>query len=184
MIPRTRDPTRLVGSLWIEPEQGALVRAAYRMSESLDVLRDIEDVREENERSEFRWVPGLFKPWTFDATLVTVDYALWEGDVWLPLRWRAEGVVRAGVLEAPAELDRTYRFASLGTEGQEVLAQGGLAHVHSVMAERRRQLLLGGVALLLQQYAQLLQPGGAGDFRHDPASLAGWPRSRRGPRVG
>src|SRR5690606_10244823 len=116
MTPRVRAPSRLVGSLWIEPESGALVRATYRMSETLDALRDIEDLREENARGEFRWIPGLFKPWTFDATLVTIDYFLWEGDVWLPLRWRAEGVVRAGVLEAPGELDRSFRFSWIGTE--------------------------------------------------------------------
>lgn len=111
MTPHLRHPTRLSGSLWIDPATGALVRAAYRLSEPLDAVRDIEDLREEDARGEFRWVPGLFKPWTFEASLITVDYALWEGDVWVPRRWRAEGIVKAGVLEVPGELERSYRFS-------------------------------------------------------------------------
>jgi hypothetical protein len=123
MTPRVRHATRLMGSLWIEPLSGALVRAAYRLSETLDALRDIDDLREEDEQGEFRWVPGILKPWTFDATLITVDYTLWEGDIWLPRRWRAEGVVRAGILEAPGEFDRSFRFTWVGTEARDGAAE-------------------------------------------------------------
>jgi hypothetical protein len=123
MTPRLRHPTRLTGSLWIDPTTGALVRAAYRLSDPLDAIRDIEDLRQEDARGEFRWVPGLFKPWTFEASLITVDYALWEGDVWVPRRWRAEGLVKAGVLEIPGELERSYRFAWVSAMPREGEAQ-------------------------------------------------------------
>ncbi|MEX2465868.1 MAG: hypothetical protein WD995_03095 [Gemmatimonadota bacterium] len=115
--PRTRHPTKITGSLWIEPETGALVRATYRLSESLDLVRDIEDMRDEDARGEFRWVPGIFKPWTFELSLITVDYALWDGAVWLPRRWRGEGLAVAGILRIPAEFDRSYRFTRVATEG-------------------------------------------------------------------
>lgn len=127
MSPHLRHPTRLEGSLWIDPATGALVRAAYRLSDQLDAVRDIEDLREEDARGEFRWVPGLFKPWTFEASLITVDYALWEGDVWVPRRWRAEGIMKAGVLEVPGELERSYRFAwvtAVPRQGEAVVAGG------------------------------------------------------------
>ncbi|MEX2472532.1 MAG: hypothetical protein WEA34_10150, partial [Gemmatimonadota bacterium] len=127
MTPRRRHPTRLAGSLWIDPATGALVRAAYRLSDQLDAVRDIEDLREEDAKGEFRWVPGLFKPWTFEASLITVDYAVWDGDVWVPRRWRAEGIMKAGVLEIPAELERSYRFSwvtAIPREGEAPVAGG------------------------------------------------------------
>jgi hypothetical protein len=117
--PRARSSNRIVGSLWIEPESGALVRATYRLAETLDVVRDVAEVRREDSEGEFRWVPGIFKPWTFELAVVTVDYALWEGDVWLPRRWRGEGLAAAGVVKIPAEFDRSYRFTRVATETPE-----------------------------------------------------------------
>ena len=117
--PRARSSNKIVGSLWIEPASGALVRATYRLAETLDVVRDVADVRQEDSEGEFRWVPGIFKPWTFELGVVTVDYALWEGDVWLPRRWRGEGLAAAGVVKIPAEFDRSYRFTRVATERPE-----------------------------------------------------------------
>jgi len=119
VTPRVRAPERISGVLWIEPRSGALVRAVYRMSSPLDAARDVQEVREADRRGEYRWIPGLFKPWVFDVSVVTVDYALWEGDVWLPRRWRGEGRVTAGILDVPAEFDRSYRFTRVETSADE-----------------------------------------------------------------
>ena len=165
VTPRLRHATRLVGSLWVEPRSGALVRAAYRLSETLDAVRDIDDLREEDEAGEFRWIPGLLKPWTFDATVITVDYTLWEGDIWLPRRWRAEGVVRAGILEAPGEFDRAFRFTWIGTEGPEGAEEPPPTHVEHVPegyalepGERRRH----------GQEVRLLAPDDPASLRESP----------------
>jgi len=108
------DAHRMTGSLWIEPGSGALVRAAYRLSDTFDALRDVAGLREEEER-DLRHVPGLLKPWTFDLSLAAVEYALWDFDVWLPRSLRLEGVARAGILTAPAEVELTYDVESVLT---------------------------------------------------------------------
>lgn len=116
VLPRVADVHRISGSLWIEPGTGALVRAVYRLSDQFDAIRDIPDLREEDEQGEFRWVPGLFKPWTLDMNMVAVDYALWDFEVWLPRAMRFEGEVAAGVLKMPISFDLSYRIESVVTE--------------------------------------------------------------------
>lgn len=115
VVPAEADVHRMVGSLWIEPESGALVRAVYRLSRVFDAFRDLPDLREE-EDEDLRHVPELLKPWTFDLSMVAVDYAWWEGDVWLPRTLRAEGTARAGFLRAPATVELSYAVESVVTE--------------------------------------------------------------------
>lgn len=115
VVPTVADVHRMTGSLWIEPESGALVRAVYRLSEKFDAFRDIPDLKEEEEE-DLKFIPGLFKPWTAEISLIAVDYALWDFDVWLPRSMRAEGVISAGILKAPATVDVSYRMESVITE--------------------------------------------------------------------
>lgn len=116
VLPRIADVHRLSGTLWIEPETGALVRAVYRLASQLDVMRDIPDVKEEDEDGEFKYVPGLLKPWTLDLNLVAVDYTLWNFRVWLPRSMRLEGEVAAGILKMPVSFDLAYRMETVVTE--------------------------------------------------------------------
>ena len=83
VIPRAADPRSIAGSLWIEPESGALVRAAYKMAAPLDMQVEVNDDDEV-------WIPGIFKPMTAEFTLATVEYALWDFRVWLPRSMRIE----------------------------------------------------------------------------------------------
>lgn len=115
VVPAVADVHRIAGSLWVVPETGALVRAIYRLSDTFDAFRDIPGLREEEE-DDLQHVPGLFKPWTFELSLIAVEYALWEHDVWLPRSMRAEGVATAGILEAPAALDLSYEIEEVVTE--------------------------------------------------------------------
>ena len=114
VVPLQADVHRMTGSLWIEPESGALVRAVYRLSETFDALRDIPDLREE-EDEDLKFIPGILKPWTFELSMIAVDYALWDFDLWLPRSMRAEGVARAGILTAPAVVDLSYEMESVIT---------------------------------------------------------------------
>lgn len=115
VVPIQADVHRMSGSLWIDPGSGALVRAVYRLSQTLDALRDIPDLKEEEE-DDLKHVPGLFKPWTFELSMVAVEYALWDFDVWLPRSMRAEGVATAGILTAPAAVDLSYEMESVRTD--------------------------------------------------------------------
>ena len=134
VLPREADIHRISGSLWIEPESGALVRAVYRLSRQFDAIRDVAELRDEDEAGSFRFVPGLFKPWTFDLTMVAVEYSLWDFEVWLPRSMRIEGEVAAGILKMPVSMDVSYRIESVTTQSdldrEETAQQAGLVERH------------------------------------------------------
>ena len=134
VLPREANIHRISGSLWIEPESGALVRAVYRLSRQFDAMRDVAELQEEDERGSFRFVPGLFKPWTFDLTMVAVEYSLWDFEVWLPRSMRIEGEVGAGILKMPVSMDVSYRMESVTTQAdlarEETAQQAGLVERH------------------------------------------------------
>ena len=155
VLPRIADVHRMTGSLWIEPETGALVRAAFRLSQQFDAMRDIPDLQEEEEAGSFRYVPGLFKPWTFDMEVMAVDYSLWDFRVWLPRSARFEGVVSAGVLKMPVSFDLSYAIESVVMdEDLDVLADAvpvqrevhfaTRAEAMAFMAELARERGIGG----------------------------------------
>lgn len=116
VVPRVADVHRMTGSLWIEPTSGALVRAIYRLSDTFDAMRDIAELREEEAAGSFRFVPGLFTPWTAEVSLIAVDYSLWNFDVWLPRSLRAEGIIGAGIVKAPLTMDVSYEMEAVTTE--------------------------------------------------------------------
>ncbi len=133
VLPRKADVHRITGSLWIEPESGALVRAVYRLSRQFDAIRDIPELQEEEAAGEFKYVPGLLKPWTFDLNMVAVDYGLWDFEVWLPRSMRLEGEVAAGILKFPVSMDISYRMESVTTSNdvaEEIEPPSGLTKVH------------------------------------------------------
>ena len=115
VLPREADVHRITGTLWIEPESGALVRGVYRLSRQFDAIRDVPELQEEEAAGEFRNVPGVFKPWTFDLTMIAVDYALWDFAVWLPHSMRMEGEAAAGILKIPVSMDIAYTMESVTT---------------------------------------------------------------------
>jgi len=116
VLPREADVHRIAGTLWIEPETGALVRAVFRLSRELDVVRDIPEVRAEDEAGEFRMVPGILKPWIFTMDLVAIEYSLWDFRVWLPRSMRVEGEVQVGIIKLPIAFDLSYELESVTLE--------------------------------------------------------------------
>ncbi len=120
--PREAAARRIAGVLWIEPATGALVRATYRLSREFDAMRDVPELREEEEEGTFRTVPGFLKPWTFNLNVVAVDYALWEFRAWLPRSMRIEGEARAGVLRFPVSMDMAYGVESVVLEDDAAVA--------------------------------------------------------------
>ena len=116
VLPREADVHRISGTLWIEPESGALVRAVYQLSRELDVVRDIPEVRAEDEAGEFDMVPGILKPWTFTMDLVAIEYSLWDFRVWLPRSMRVEGEVKVGIMKMPIGFDVAYELESVTME--------------------------------------------------------------------
>lgn len=108
ILPRQASFHLLSGALWIEPESGALVRAVYRLSATVDIVDDLGAL--DDEPDDDVPLPGLFLPMEFEMSLATVEYGLWNFRHWLPRRTRVEGLARAGILEAPASFEVTYRI--------------------------------------------------------------------------
>lgn len=130
LIPRRQSVHLLSGGLWIEPSSGALVRAVYRLSKKIDLEADADAF--ENE-PELALVPGIFRPFELDVTLVTVDYSLWDFRYWLPRRMRIEGLARAGIVTAPGVYELSYRI--LDVVGEDDLASPGTGRVAEDEAE-------------------------------------------------
>ena len=179
VLPRIADVHRITGSLWIEPESGALVRAVYRLSRQFDAMRDIAELREEEEAGSFKYVPGLFKPWTFDLTMVAVDYALWDFEVWLPRSMRMEGEVRAGILRMPVSMDISYQMESVTSESDlaqpETAAQLGLEERHF---DSRAEAMAFIAQLLSEEDGIEYETAEGEDFRRDRGSLMIVPEER------
>jgi len=130
VIARKPEWRSFVGSFWFDERSGSLVRAAYRLSAPIeiwdealaDVKKDIEEaqrdttpnrakrVKEAQEDSPPALVRGLMNPMRFDITLVTVEYALYEGKFWLPRVNRAEGNTQIAFLRAPIRIEESYKY--------------------------------------------------------------------------
>lgn len=120
VLPLRADPHRIAGTLWIEPESGALVRAVYRLSRQLDVTRDTEEGFGD---SPLRFMP-FARPLTMDLSLLAVDYALWDFKAWLPRTMRLEAEIGAGAFRFPASFELAYQIESVTTASDSADAGG------------------------------------------------------------
>ena len=109
VLPRVAKPKLITGSLWIEPKSGAVVKAAFRMSSRIDLMRDT-DVFEGDDEEDLKHVPPFLKPFEVEVNLITVEYAYWNLKHWLPRSMRFEGIARAGILTAPATGEMSYEI--------------------------------------------------------------------------
>lgn len=114
----------LAGSLWFDPETGALARASYRPSRPLDLEED----RDED-------VPGILSPVQVDFDYFTVEYSLQDFQWWLPRRFSLDGEVRLGrLLRLPLVVEWSVGDYLINTEetlilGPEELPQGWVEEV-------------------------------------------------------
>jgi len=171
VVPTIADVHRISGTLWIEPESGALVRAVYRLSRQFDAIRDIAELQEEEEAGSFRYVPGLFKPWTFDLNMIAVDYALWDFEVWLPRSMRMEGEVGAGILKMPVQMDVAYQIESVHTRLDEERAPERLGS--EALIERHFETRAEAMAFLAGVLSE------EDDIEYEPAETEPFARDRR-----
>jgi hypothetical protein len=127
-----------VGSFWFDVERGSLVRAAYRMSQDLDIW----EIANEDERRELDslrvalrgddspaarerlreaerkyeedkvpgWVSGAFRPAKARISAITVEYGLHEGRFWLPRRNVAEGLGEFAFVRVPVKFEESFRY--------------------------------------------------------------------------
>lgn len=130
VIARRPEWRNLVGSFWFDASNGSLVRAAYRLSAPIEIWNEaLADVKKEIEEAERDTTPGraarvkearaaappalvrgIMNPMRFDITLVTVEYALYEGKFWLPRVNRAEGETQVMFMHIPIRVEESYRY--------------------------------------------------------------------------
>ncbi len=111
VLPRESQPDLLRGTLWIEPNSGMLVRAAFRLARKIDLERDAPLLGIDDE--DLKDVPGILKPMEFDIDLAVIEYSLWEFRHWLPSVLRIEGTMRMGIFTFPATVEVSYRMLSV-----------------------------------------------------------------------
>lgn len=170
-LPRERSPHTVTGSLWIDPQTGAVAQAVYRLTRPMDLERDTKVFDDDDDLDR---VPGLLRPFEFDLSLVVIEYSLWEFEHWMPRFMRLEGYVRAGFIRAPGALEVSYEIEEVVTdkdaafqrEAQVVdsllVAWGGAAD-HHVISNRRNQgrafrILMPDDSLALLHSAELPAP--------------------------
>ena len=118
VVPLLADAFRITGTLWIDPESGALVRAVYKPSRQIDFLHDVEYFQERGPNLVMRLMPGVFKPVNMRLNSVFVDYGLRDFEHWLPRNARMELLVTVGVLKFPVSIDVAYEFESVAAASE------------------------------------------------------------------
>jgi hypothetical protein len=114
VLPRSSTTRLISGSIWIDPSSGVIVKAAYHLPATFNLERDT-DVFEDDDDLEN--VPGIFKPFEIDITMISVEYSYWRLKHWLPRSMRMEGMARAGILKTPGAMEVSYDFQEVVEEG-------------------------------------------------------------------
>lgn len=117
VVPRESSGHLVSGSLWIDSQTGTIVQALYRLARPLNVITESADP---DDRADFEHVPGMFKPLTFDISLVAMEYSLYDFRYWMPRVTRLEGNLRAGVITAPASYEISYDIDTVVTATPEL----------------------------------------------------------------
>lgn len=102
-----------VGSLWFDVDKAELVRAAYRLSEPIDVWRMVE----EEDPGEMDDIPMLVRPAISpiiaNISAISIEYGLHEGRFWLPRAQLAQGDARVGFMRVPFRFEERFQYASV-----------------------------------------------------------------------
>jgi hypothetical protein len=120
VLPRVRSARLVSGVLWIEPESGALVQAAYRLARDFDLIRD---ALSERESPGVDRIPGLFKPIEFRVDRIIVEYSLWNMRHWMPRTLRVDGLLRAGAVRTAFGMETAYDIHDIWTDGDSASAR-------------------------------------------------------------
>jgi hypothetical protein len=100
--PRIQDVHHFIGTVWVDADSYAMVRAVFRLADAFDLGRDGEDDDADD-------IPGFLKPIQAEVKYFTVEYGLWELRWWLPRLVAFEAVASVGgFARAPLRYERTY----------------------------------------------------------------------------
>ena len=154
IIPRQRSGRLLSGILWIDPSTGAVIRALYRLATEFDIESELGL----DDELELRLVPGMFRPFEFDISMVVVEYSFWDFQYWLPSRIRMEGFARPGILKVPGSYEQSYRILDVVRADDPAAIEDA-----AVVAERWRTDGVYGEFRELEQAAEVEAASTIGD---------------------
>ena len=100
--PRVQDVHHFLGTVWVDADTHAMVRAVFRLADAFDLERDDDDPDSDD-------IPGFLKPIQAEVKYFTVEYGLWELRWWMPRLVAIEAVASVGgFARAPLRYERTY----------------------------------------------------------------------------
>jgi hypothetical protein len=98
VLPRRSEPTLLSGSLWLEAETYAAVRGVFSLAAPARMSL----------RPGGGFITLPLPEASFSLRYLTVEYALWQGEWWLPRLLAMEGSATVGGLEASLIFEQLY----------------------------------------------------------------------------
>lgn len=102
VAPAIKDVHHFTGTVWVDADSYALVRAVFRLADAFDLERDGDDPDDDD-------VPGILEPIRAELKYFTIEYGLWELRWWMPRLVAFEAVGSAGgFVRAPLRYERTY----------------------------------------------------------------------------
>jgi hypothetical protein len=111
LLPRESSPHLVSGSLWLDADSRAVVRAVLRLARPYDFIRDASPEDKED-------VPGFIPPLRGTLRFIAIEYGLIDQRWWLPRAVAVEGEGQVGGLARfPLKFEETY--AEYEVEGTE-----------------------------------------------------------------
>lgn len=109
--PRKADWHAVIGSFWFDVSSGQLVRAAFRMSQPINLLDEIDNDDDDDKPGP---VARAFIP-NMSAGIegVAVEYGLYQGKYWLPRTEAIEGKFTMGFARMPMSIEERFTYASV-----------------------------------------------------------------------
>lgn len=106
-----------IASLWFDASNARLVRAAYRLSEPMDIWRVARENGDEDDRKDMDDIPVLVKPlitpMTANVSAITIEYGLHQGRWWLPRVQMLEGDAEVSFMRFPFSMQESFRYAAV-----------------------------------------------------------------------
>jgi hypothetical protein len=102
LLPRESSPHLVSGSLWLDADSRAVVRAVLRLARPYDFVRDASPEEKED-------VPGFIPPLRGTLRFIAIEYGLIDQRWWLPRAVAVEGEGQVGGLARfPLKFEETY----------------------------------------------------------------------------
>lgn len=106
----------VIGSVWFDTATGQVVRAAYRMSEPMDIWAVAKEEDPHAMDDVPVWVKPMISPMHAQVNAIAIEYGLYQGRFWLPRMKTLEGGARVSFMRVPFRLEQSYRYSSVNAE--------------------------------------------------------------------